>query len=294
MACDIPMLDIELVRGCNLACRWCSVKKGPLHPMAPELFKVILRECAQKSIGYRRVSLFLGGEPLLHPEFPDLCRILSRELGTNPGFSHVQLFTNGVTNPNFYQDILKVPITLVRFSIDGVGDKHSYEYMRPGTSWKMLKENIKYMVALRNAAGSALGLRATVLIPDQSFVPFPVPPYGEAVKRIHALIASLGLDGAGCRRIGTLIGKDIALPDHYYEHKRICLLVKDRKLVVNHDGSVSTCSNDLNGDQLLGHVSAGGLEAVWQSATFQDFLRKKQAGQKHPRGYCRGCDRNNV
>jgi radical SAM protein with 4Fe4S-binding SPASM domain len=74
----------------------------------------------------------------------------------------------------------------------------------------------------------------------------------------------------------------------------VCLLVKDRKLALNYDGTVSTCSNDLSNRQLLGSLNGSGLAETWDSPRFQDFYNRKVAGEKNPLGFCGDCDRNHV
>ena len=296
MSLDIPMVDIELVKGCTISCRWCSVRsKRQLRFMGTDLFERIVEECARERFGHRRLSLFLGGEPLLHPRFEELLGIMRRHRVHELEYENVQIFTNGVTNPQLYPAIVKSGvIKLVRFSIDGCGDRESYEYMRPPARWDDVVANLRRMIELRDRFNPGLSVRLTTLIPHQDFVPFPVPDYDEAVRRFEKQFAGLGVDEIGHRKIGTLQGKEIPLPERYYGKKRICLLVKDLKLAVNFDGSVSTCSNDLNAGQLLGHVGYGGLGACWRSDRFQDFLAGKRRGEQNPLGYCSGCDRNAV
>ena len=183
-------------------------------------------------------------------------------------------------------------VKLVRFSIDGCGDRESYEYMRPPARWDEVVANLRSMIELRVGTARAL-VGSRRVIPHQDFVPFPVPDYDEAVRRLQAVFSGMGVDEIGHRRIGTLQGREIPIPDGYYPKKRVCLLVKDLKLAVD-SRQVSTCSNDLSARQLLGHVGDGGLGACWRSARFQDFLAAKRRGESNPLGYCSGCDRNTV
>ena len=293
---DIPMIDIELVRGCNLHCNFCTVDHiKRLQFMEVALLESILVECRKYRIGYRRLSLFLGGEPLLHPKFPRILEILRQQDLLSRGFSLVQLFTNGTVKPEWYEFMVNSgAITLVRFSIDGCGDASTFEYMRAPAKWDTVLLNLKKMVDLRNKYRSDMSVRVTSLIPYGKFVPFSVPPYEEAKRRMDAALLPLGVDSIGYRKVGTLVGYQMDLPYDYYDHKRTCLLVKDRKIVVNFDGTVSTCSNDLNCNQPLSHISEGGLIGAWQSSRFQTFLQAKIAGEKIPLGYCQECDLNYI
>lgn len=75
-------------RGCNLSCSYCDTKwantpDAPARDMSPaEIAESVLRE------GIKNVTL-TGGEPMLQPELPELCRLLYE------GGCSVEIETNG-------------------------------------------------------------------------------------------------------------------------------------------------------------------------------------------------------
>jgi len=116
-----------LTEGCNLACRhcWLSPKfdvNGSKYATLPvELFKTIIHEA--KPLGLSRIKL-TGGEPLLHPQFLKLLKIVRNEN------LKLTIETNGVLcTPKIATEIAKVQKRHVSVSIDGV-DASTHEWVR--------------------------------------------------------------------------------------------------------------------------------------------------------------------
>jgi len=85
-----PSLQIEPGSVCNIACTCCSVERSTRKRgfMNVDLFQRIISQSA--SIGVRRIHLYLHGEPLLHPRFPEMVlNIKSRGLA-------LHITTNGM------------------------------------------------------------------------------------------------------------------------------------------------------------------------------------------------------
>lgn len=78
----LSQLYFYLTEGCNLACRHCWLapaydEHGAAAPtLATALFERVVAEA--KPLGLRAVKL-TGGEPLLHPKFPEILGIVRRE-----------------------------------------------------------------------------------------------------------------------------------------------------------------------------------------------------------------------
>ena len=81
-------IDLSIGETCNNNCTFCINPTESWAPLAEtdRLLRVI-EDCASK--GYERLS-FLGGEPTLHPDLPQLVRH-----AYDHGFSEVMLITNG-------------------------------------------------------------------------------------------------------------------------------------------------------------------------------------------------------
>src|SRR5436305_1338940 len=84
-------LWLEITPKCNLSCVHCYADSGPDEPltqnMAPRDWIRVLDEAAQLSC---RAVQFIGGEPTLHPDLPQLIGH-ARTLG----FKVIEVYTNG-------------------------------------------------------------------------------------------------------------------------------------------------------------------------------------------------------
>ncbi|PKL42784.1 MAG: hypothetical protein CVV41_12190 [Candidatus Riflebacteria bacterium HGW-Riflebacteria-1] len=112
------LLAISLFSGCNLSCKMCgqlSDQKVRLRDTLPaEFWAKILKEAANKGS-----AIYLwGGEPTLHPEFPEILKIIkSNNLVCT-------INTNGSTLLKYAEQIVTNRIDSVNVSLDGPDKVH--------------------------------------------------------------------------------------------------------------------------------------------------------------------------
>jgi SynChlorMet cassette radical SAM/SPASM protein ScmF len=154
LAPPLRMLYFYLTDDCNLACRhcWIAPKFNPVgksnSSLQIDLFKQAIIEA--KSLGLREVKL-TGGEPLLHPHFKTLLRIIRLEKLC------ITIETNGILcTSEVAAEIAKSSTCCVSVSIDGA-DKLIHESIR-GVSGSFEKAK----QAVRNLA--AAGVRPQVIM----------------------------------------------------------------------------------------------------------------------------------
>lgn len=116
-----------LTEGCNLRCRHCWIApkhqgEGGTHPALDfELFRSIIEQA--KPLGLSGVKL-TGGEPLLHPQFPEILEVIRTEaLG-------LTVETNGVLcTPEMAAKMAACENPFVSVSLDGA-DPETHEWVR--------------------------------------------------------------------------------------------------------------------------------------------------------------------
>ena len=132
MTYEVDYVYLETTTYCQLDCRFCNrrdVVKNAEH-MSLENWVVVQEKI--KDFPIREAKLMGLGEPFLHPQFADICRIF-KEYHPN---ANVIVATNGqyTPNENFYESLKYIDLLYV--SIDGT--KEVYELERPPSKWSKL------------------------------------------------------------------------------------------------------------------------------------------------------------
>jgi pyruvate-formate lyase-activating enzyme len=134
-------VTIELTTLCNLACIHCwrlsSVEERGIGSMPVGTFEKIIREISVAKKLPDVLKIGGHGEPVLHPCFEGLMRLLDLLRGTAV---HTIVYTNGTLFERFSpQDITRWNIHRIVVSIDGI-DPTSYESIRVGGNYHRLRD----------------------------------------------------------------------------------------------------------------------------------------------------------
>jgi len=132
---------IEVTNKCNLACKICQSRGSrPQGFMDRDLFLKVIIQANEMNVP--RVGLFLGGEPLLHPNFVQFMQIACAKI------PEVVYFTNGsFLDEEVIQESVNFGVNTINISLDGVRDCH--ERMRPGSDYQRVKKNIERLLDIR-------------------------------------------------------------------------------------------------------------------------------------------------
>ena len=156
------LILVHLTGACQCACSMCYQRVGTFtrrgcDPMDLELFEALLRQAGDF---FRKPLIHLyGGEPLLHPRFPEFLSLLSQY-----GFQ-ATINTNGELLLPYARLLAKGPVRMINVSIDAMGSAHDDIRRRPGLFDQALQGlralrgrderislNINYVVNPRNAS----------------------------------------------------------------------------------------------------------------------------------------------
>jgi MoaA/NifB/PqqE/SkfB family radical SAM enzyme len=128
------LVQMVVIRRCNLACGYCSEFDKTSEPVPVELIEKRLEKL--RELGTFGISL-TGGEPTLHPDLPRLirkCRAL--------GFLRTGMISNGFfLRPELIEKLNAAGLQEMQISIDGV--------QRNATTEKVLDNLKKRLLALR-------------------------------------------------------------------------------------------------------------------------------------------------
>lgn len=108
---------VEITNRCNLACDFCPATRRPKGDMAPAAFAALLPQLVPFT---KHLSLHVLGEPLLHPDLPQLLAHCHDQR------LQVNLTTNGTLLPRQARMLLAAPaLRQVNISLHSVSSRHS-------------------------------------------------------------------------------------------------------------------------------------------------------------------------
>lgn len=271
---DYPLLvDIELASICNLKCPMCytitdefksKVKKGLIDF---SLFKKLVDEIAGKVFALR---LSLRGEPTLHPDF-----IEAIKYAKSKGIKEISTLTNGSRlDLEFFAKAAKAGLDWITISIDGVDEE--YEAVRKPLKFKDTLKKLQDIFAYKQQNGlikpvvKVQGVWPAIR-PDPTKYYETIAPYVDLIA-YNPLIDYL-------RKDEEIIYEDnFACPQLY------------QRLVVGSDGLVMMCSNDEDGEEIIGDANLQALHEIWHGEKLNGFrdLHNNPGGFKKVR-VCKLC-----
>lgn len=146
-------LDLHIVDYCQLRCRHCYLNKGNTA-MPLDMVRNVCRDFLQSGFPLPESTVILsGGDPLLHPDFRDVCRIIREVCG------RVVLSTNGLLLPEFidvFQDSDSVQVSIdgnqrVHDSIRGNGSYEKAVYGLEILQREGINHSISFTINQENA-----------------------------------------------------------------------------------------------------------------------------------------------
>ena len=190
-ALDDPLdIIVFITNRCNLSCNTCPfTHNSPYSPppdvpdLPVDMFKVILAE-------HRGASVIgvVGGEPLLHPELPQLIR-LAAEFRII-----VNLSTNGLLlTQSVIEQLLELPLGFLNISLDAA-DAADYKRMRGGSEavYAKILANARLFNDLRRQKNSGIKFVLSYVTDEHNF---------RRIPEFTGLAAQIGADRVFCQNL---------------------------------------------------------------------------------------------
>ena len=244
---------IEITNRCNLSCDFCHGTRRPLRTMTPSEFRILAQKLREET---SYLYLHVLGEPLLHPQLPELLAIAG-DLDFR-----VCLVTNGTLLARQRETLLAAP-ALHKLSVSlhsfegngGVGDLEEYLQQVWDTCFPLSQRGVLCALRLWND-GAAQRCNAQVL----DFLS----------GRIGQDVETLSRDARGNRTLRSHLfleqaerfdWPDLAAPA---SGANFCHGLT-RQLAVLCDGTVTPCCLDSEGTIALGNLFTQTLPEILQS-----------------------------
>jgi len=282
-------IRIEPTNYCNLQCQMCPQslmeryrKKGFMNM---ELYKNIIDEMREfpKSKLYPHITLYLGGEPLLHKNIIEMIRIAKEA-----GFS-LHLNTNCVLlTTEMSLNLFETGIDLIGLSFDDL-HKEKYEDFRRNANYDLVLDHIINLLKIKKENGfdktivKIVGLRINRENTSTS------PKITESfIKKFDGL----PLDGIDISQVhlwsGEFKKKFIGKEERINKYYPCYMLWRD--ITIAWDGKVMGCCYDLLGEQVIGDVTKNKIIDIWNNGIFKEIRRKQINGEYYKISLCKGCE----
>ncbi len=261
---EYPLLvDIELASVCNLKCPMCYTitdefkEKVNAKLIDFELFKKIIDEIGGKVPALR---LSLRGESTLHPKFIECIQYAKEK-----GIKEISTLTNGSKlELEFFIKIAKAGIDWITISVDGLNDE--YEKIRKPLRFQDTLKKITEIAQYKKDNNIH-----KPVIKIQSLWPAirnnPTLFYN-TFEPVTDLIAFNPLIDYLQNDTDIVYIENFTCPQHY------------QRIVVGADGKVMMCSNDEEGDHIIGDANLETIFDIWHGDKLNQAreLHKKNNG----------------
>jgi radical SAM protein with 4Fe4S-binding SPASM domain len=259
--------------------------------MEMALFKRIVEQLAR----YDDVKITFGGygEPLLHPELPEMIAH-AREAG----IFGIHVSTNGLLlEGRLAEQLVQLDVDVVSISVDGV-DEESYATLKGKHRFQQVMSNVKQFLQLRRKKAKQWPLLVLELLKvreteagweifydrwARTVLDEERELKGQLPKEEKAdVVLPRGFnDFAGQREDMSLL--------HLLPARRIPCLRLQNQMFVFSDGKVPMCGQDYQGRFVVGDLNNSTVEELWQGAELLRLRELHYQGRYDEHPLCARC-----
>ncbi len=244
----------------------------PVAPMAPALFEKILADCA----GYDDICLTLGGigEPLLHPQLPELLQIARQA-----GIFGIHVETDGWhLHGAMAEALLESGIDILSVHLDA-NTSEIYQDQKGEDAFETVAGHLEQFLEKSKTSGGPL-----------------VVPQFVKTRRTFPDMESFFMRWLRAGAFPVVTGyndfagqiADQAIMDMSPPHRRPCYRLF-RQLTIRADGQVDLCGQDIHGRHPLGNVNTASLRDLWQSPQLKQVRRQHRERRFGEHPLCGAC-----
>lgn len=262
-----PAVGVEINNGCNINCVMCETHSAsrPIGEMDLDMFREALDQL--EAVHCKTLTYHTVGEPTIHHRFADILRI-SHERGFE-----VMLSTNGLLIHRYIDALVRWPVAVIRFSVDGA-TRETYERIRVGGKFDRLLDNLDLMrnAITEHALPTSVEMGVTLSLDNLREVPLFFEVFGRFVDDdliTFGLLNSLTAGDVGYYESAKLVNLDrLNVP---------CLPLWSNTYV-GYDGRVSACCRDYHGELVVGDSRTQTLTEIWNGPALTALRAKHAAG----------------
>lgn len=272
-------LRIENTNVCNGKCFMCPypIMKRKKGTMSKELYKKIIKETQQLKIKYLNLHNF--GEPLVDKYF-----VWRVKYAKSKNIQRISTNTNGtLLTQKLARDIIKSGLDDLYISVDAA-TKKTYQKIRIGLNYDLVQKNIKYLVKLKKQLKST---KPKIIL---DFLEFNLNKHetnkfiNKWKKIVDQVCISQIHDWSNKKNL------NIGLPiNNYVEFSQSPCRLPFTEMLINWDGTVSLCCQDIEGEVILGDITKDSISDIWKSKKYQKIREAHLKLKTNKLKLCQNC-----
>lgn len=283
------LIYIDPTNRCNFRCEFCptSDKKllrqvgRPFATMSLDLFKKAVDDIKEFGTPLKLLSLYKDGEPLLHPDFPEMVRYSK----TSGIAERIWTKTNGsALNPTLNRKLVDAGLDMICISVESISSEGYKKIAKANIDYDDFRKNITDLYKNRG------NCQIYVKIADTGLSKNEIEKFYSDFEGISTHIAIEKLMGWSYSEI-----KDFTLgtnPDTYdglpLVPKTVCPY-PFYVMTVNADGSVSACGNDWSHGTVVGNIKNKSLREIWNSEELYSLQKLHLEARRKENKACANC-----
>lgn len=284
------VLMIDPSSACNHSCRFCPTGDHPLIKSTErfqgilnfDLYKKIIDDVSHFSNPLKVLRLYKVGEPLLHPQFPEM---IAYARG-NKKIQKIETTTNGLLlAPELNKKIINAGLSQINISVNGVNEDKIFHYTRTKVDFDKYVKNIKDLYERKENCEIYIKAIKQNLSKDEQNKFLDI--FGSISDRIFLENLSPAwpeykFDDMEMKFEAGHYGQEII-------ERNICTFIF-YVMVINSDGMVSTCVQDWKQKMIVGDTSKEDLKDIWLGSGLNSYRTEHLHGNKKSFTACAHCD----
>jgi len=261
------IMNIEVTNFCNLSCPMCVNKNTrPQGFIELELLKKIIEE-NKKILEGQFIWLHFNGEPLLHPQLPQIISLLKLNKIKTRLSTNATLLTEEISFK-----LMKAGLDYIVFSVDG-STKETYEEIRKGAKFEEVEENIFNFLQIKKKYNFHTKTQIQIIKMKENEK--EIKDFIEKWRKTDINFINVKSFCSRVMRAREIVR--FADPKKLKEKilKRPPCFYLWETLVILWNGDVIVCCQDLMGELKVGDLKKETLLDIWNNIKMQE-LRNKQ------------------
>lgn len=292
------VIALDPSSACNFKCRFCPTGHHGLIKttgryvgnMDYSIFKKIVDDLGAFNSPLKTLRLYKNGEPLVNRNFPEMISYAKQ----SGNVQRVDTTTNGaLLNPTLNRAIVDAGLDQINISVNGVSAEQIGFYTNTNIDFKEYVKNIKDLYLYSTSqkefgkSGCEISIKAIKenLSDDEQRRFFEI--FGDISDRIVLEHLSPAWPDFSLDDFTT----DFSIGNYGQQafERMVCPYIF-YILVINADGTCSTCIGDWPNKQIIGDVRYESVKQIWNGERMNRYRLLHLSGQRKSISFCGSCE----